>query len=79
MEAMDLSDDDVSIDESNVTARLKKIGKDKHEIYVYHFSGGTPEDTLIFANDVHKIIKRKPCLTGASRFNMMDSLVEEEA
>ena len=75
---MDVSDDKASLDDSNVATRIKKLGKDKHEIYVYHFCRGTPEDTLIFGNNVHKIIKGKPCLTGASRFNVMDSLVEGE-
>ena len=78
-EAIDLTDNDLSLDETNVTSRIKKLSKEKHEIYIYRFSGRTPEDMLIFAADVHKVIRGKPCLTSASRFNVIDSLVEGEA
>ena len=46
-EAMNLSDNSISLDKVNIATR--KVNKGKHEIYFYWFSGSAPKELLIFS------------------------------
>ena len=48
-------------------------------MFVYKFSGRTPEDILIWSRGLLDVIQHKPCKTLTSRYNITKVLLERDA
>eukprot|EP00568_Trieres_chinensis_P012725 CAMPEP_0183291700 /NCGR_PEP_ID=MMETSP0160_2-20130417/1018_1 /TAXON_ID=2839 ORGANISM="Odontella Sinensis, Strain Grunow 1884" /NCGR_SAMPLE_ID=MMETSP0160_2 /ASSEMBLY_ACC=CAM_ASM_000250 /LENGTH=403 /DNA_ID=CAMNT_0025452537 /DNA_START=256 /DNA_END=1467 /DNA_ORIENTATION=- len=67
-----------------VTLKVSPSGEngDKNNVikkFVYVFGEGSPEDFLLWADDLRMVIERKPCKSAAAKFDLTELLLTGEA